>query len=679
STGDELYKYNADNAAAGIKLVKDIAAGAASPEPANLTAVGSNLYFTITAASNQQLYITDGTEGGTKLVKDLGTLTPYDVFNLAAANDKLLFTVFTPTNGNEPWKSDGTAVGTKMIKDIFPGYLSSLPQAFTYFKNGESLFSATDGKKGVELWKTDGTTAGTILLKNINTTTTGSSNPELRINTGVLNNKLFFSASNPQHPAALYLSDGTAAGTKMLDLNNGNSPGAADFTVFKNHIYFSAFGNGVVSVYKSDGTASGTKALFNAGSGALGVAKIIAAQDYFFVFYDDYDHNNTQLWVSDGTAAGSKLVQVIPFQSIYDGAATGNTICFSGYDAVHGSELWKATNAPGSAALLKDIVPGAQGSSISYFAVYNNKVYFTARDASNTAYIYLTNGTAAGTKKLFNTSVQQSPLVVANNKLFFTGNDATFGATLFCSSGTAATTKTVKDKIFGKPLSYPDYLTVFNNKVFCTASDSAYGTELFKTDGTNAGTTVVKDMVAGTYSSYPSQLTVGSGALYFRMSDASYYNQLWVTDGTAAGTQQVTDAAFTGITFNTMIGTSDKLFLNAYTYAYGYELYAGSASLQKPAISKASKNSMAGTGTFTATIMGNPITDRINLSVYNTKPQMCWITLADGAGKILFIKKEFIPAGVNSISYPAESLASGVYGLKITAADGSSVSLKIIK
>ncbi|MBV9961069.1 MAG: T9SS type A sorting domain-containing protein [Parafilimonas sp.] len=680
ATGDEVYKYNVNNAAAGVVLVKDIIAGAGSPEPKNLTAVDTTLYFSVTNSGSLQLYKTDGTAKGTKLVKSLSTNTGDYISNFATCNSKLLFSFYTPVSGDEPWVSDGTAPGTKMIKDILPGAYGSTPQYFSYYNNGISFFSATDGNKGVELWSTDGTAAGTNLVKNINNTSTASSNPQLNSNTsGVLDNTLFFIASNPMNPNAFYLTDGTSAGTKLVDLNNGAQTPVGNFTVFKNKMYFSATSNGYNWLYKSNGTVSGTQPVFNNGNTATGISKIIAAKDYLFIFY--HSNNDTaQLWISDGTSAGSKLIQQLPSQYVSDGVAVGDTVYFAGYDSAHGSELWRADNTAGSAVMVKDIFTGATGSSINSFAAYNGKAYFTAVDASNTRYVFSSNGTAGGTKKLFNTPATGMPFAVANNKLFFNAIDPTYGQVLFASTGTSGGTKILTDKITGQPLSGPNYLTVYNDAVYCTASNNTYGQEVFKTNGTTNGTTVLKDIVPGVYGSYPGLLTVAAGKLYFRLSAYPYYNQLWVTDGTASGTDSVSDAVLSGVAlyYGGMAGGSASLYLSGYTYAYGIELYAGS----KPGAHQVINNAGAKTiepATLTATVLGNPVQDKINLAVNSAQQQTASIIVADAAGKVVIGQKQLLNAGANMLSYNANTLRAGMYTLKIIGENGSAVSLKIIK
>jgi ELWxxDGT repeat protein len=106
-------------------------------------------------------------------------------WNLTNVNGELYFTANDGTHGMELWKSNGTAAGTTMVADINPGTTttwyytgaygtftrsavtnSSNPSNLTNV-NGTLYFTANDGTHGTELWKSDGTAAGTTLVQDI--------------------------------------------------------------------------------------------------------------------------------------------------------------------------------------------------------------------------------------------------------------------------------------------------------------------------------------------------------------------------------------------------------------------------------------------------------------------------------------------------------------------------------
>ena len=103
-----------------------------------------------------------------------------------------------------------------LVKDInLSG--SSNPQFLTDV-NGTLYFSAADGVNGTELWKSDGTAAGTVMVEDINPGI-GGSNPENLIQvTGVL----YFSAADAVHGTELW-----NLGSNTIDTKDtgGNSHG----------------------------------------------------------------------------------------------------------------------------------------------------------------------------------------------------------------------------------------------------------------------------------------------------------------------------------------------------------------------------------------------------------------------------------------------------------------------
>jgi ELWxxDGT repeat protein len=274
---------------------------------------------------------------------------------------------------------------------------------------------------------------------------------------------------------------------------------------------------------------------------------------------DDGVHG-TELWRSDGTAAGTHMVCDInpgsasskPSEmTVFDGilyfrASDGNS--------AHGTELWRSDGTAAGTYMVKDINPGNGNSDPSWFTVVNGVLYFSASDgttsSSHGAELWHSDGTAAGTAmvKDINPGKQSGGptfLTDVNGTLFFAASDGSSGNELWRSDGSAAHTVMVKDINAGAKGSDPSLLTYVKETgtLFFSASDGVNGNELWKSDGTDTHTTMVKDINPGKSSSDPRYLTDANGTLFFSASDGNnnHGTELWKSDGTAADTVMVAD------------------------------------------------------------------------------------------------------------------------------------------
>jgi ELWxxDGT repeat protein len=126
-------------------------------------------------------------------------------------------------------------------------------------------------------------------------------------------------------------------------------------------------------------------------------------------------------------------------------------------DNIHGSELWRSDGTTAGTYMVKDIYPGAQSGVNSYEVpiVFQNKLFFHAKDPNSWYEIFTSDGTSTGTNSVTNFST--------NN------NDTNIGKLVNCG----------------------DYKMVFS------AQTTAYGYELWQSDGTFTGTTLLADFTSG--------------------------------------------------------------------------------------------------------------------------------------------------------------------------------------
>ncbi|MGC1309946.1 MAG: ELWxxDGT repeat protein [Phormidesmis sp.] len=278
---------------------------------------------------------------------------------------------------------------------------------------------------------------------------------------------------------------------------------------------------------------------------ALGNGKVI-----FAAGADTNSDTGFELWITDGTSAGTTLLKDINpggngsnpqgFTAIGSGK-----FVFMAEDNNHGYEPWITDGTPTGTTLLKDINPGGSGSNAGNFvALDNGKVIFSARDASNGNELWITDGTTAGTtlvKNINPAGLDSSPhsfTAIGNGKAIFSAKSSGIDAELWITDGTAAGTTLLKDINPGGEGSFPsDMIAIGNGKFLFAAATENEGDELWITDGTPVGTTLFKDINPGQADSRPVfTATLGGGKFLFAAATENEGRELWMTDGTPAGT-----------------------------------------------------------------------------------------------------------------------------------------------
>jgi ELWxxDGT repeat protein len=438
-----------------------------------------------------ELWRSDGTQAGTALVKDInpgeassGIGYGYQSGSQSFAapfvfSSVAYFSADDGVHGQALWRSDGTTVGTYMVRDLDPNGIGgggsilagspSSPAAF-FVADQTLFFVLRAGSTGQpQLWRTDGTANGTQLLSDIAIPATGDGYyaPPGSFR-AVLGNVVYFCKDNgTQHE--LWKSDGTANGTvrvasdplfdqveligaqdKIFLFDRANNriskfvPGAArpqfvsdiamplvstptyhDLTSIGGRLLFDAtyrpisYGqSGAEELWVSDGTAAGTKPLLS--------AKLIDGNYYDrfgqFVQFNQatYFRVDVDLWRTDGTPAGTKLVKQRAIADSDDPVNVAGVLYFTNSIT---QSLWTSDGSTGGTGVASDLPKDINGYGwASNLTPVGDQLFFCGPDVVRASEVAVFNPGASRRKIRYVRSLApQVALSTRKHRLYLDG------------------------------------------------------------------------------------------------------------------------------------------------------------------------------------------------------------------------------------------------------------------
>ncbi|PZU83602.1 MAG: hypothetical protein DI529_12375 [Chryseobacterium sp.] len=462
--------------------------------------------------------------------------------------------------------------------------------------------------------------------------------------------------------------------TLVKDINPGTSNSApSNFAVLNGKLYFSATYSPTGSatgteLWESDGTEDGTKMVMDIypGNSSSSPSNLFTFNDkiYFTGSMNVNGTNTSGLILSYNPTDGLQTVSTTAkFATNF--TKVGNTLYFKANNTAVTPNTQRLfyVDTNSQAAIADDnttvMFVGKVGEQLIANAQY--------KTAANPAWYQLFNfnGTSFDILKNINPSGTAYPqnfyYSVTLGKTFFSANGGE-GQELWMTDGTESGTKLVKDinTVSATAGSGPNNFVEYNGKVYFSASDgSTTGNELWVTDGTEQGTSLVKDLFPGSSSSFPEKMVVYGGKLYFLMSNTGGARQFWETDGTESGTKLVTSLA----TASNLFVYNDNLYIVARitsTDQAGIELYKVNLGTETLSVSA--------DATKKPVIYPNPSKGEINIS----KVESGTFDLFELSGKLIK-RGDFTHNKIVTQAMP------GTYILKITSNDKKvSASEKVI-
>lgn len=257
-------------------------------------------------------------------------------------------------------------------------------------------------------------------------------------------------------------------------------------------------------------------------------------------------------------------------------AHVGGITYFTARSPLEGTELWRSDGTAAGTYLLRDLDPGffeglagnVAGSDPAEFAVFNGRLYFAASEQPSQTFtatlgtgreLWSTDGQIAGTQLVkdinpgrvpFQQSDSGSPqlLTVFNGQLWFLAQDGTSAPGVgpyrwWTSDGTTAGTTRWSDSpaLYGvSPDRARPATAVLGNQMLFLENN---GSELWATNGTANGTQrlYLQDGSEPRRAVFD-QLVAANSRIYLRGFTGTHY-ELWTSDGTAAGTLRLTTMA----------------------------------------------------------------------------------------------------------------------------------------
>ena len=533
----------------------------------DLVASSTRLFFSakVNAPDAIDLFVSDGTGGGTSALGTAGISNFSDFTPIAGGT--ILFGASTAAGGYELFKSDGTLGGTGLVKDIASGTASSFPNDFVAAGSGAYFYANDNSGAGFLLHFSDGTAGGTVQVAGQVISGATADGIEDFPDTAVIGSRMVFPGYNPTPGAELYSTDGTNAGTALIELEPGtigaslqrltevNDSGAAFFANTS-----LGGGNSQTRLYRTDGTSGGTQAVYSLSdylktTYALGFFPGVTIQStmrlgskVLFAFYDPYSAKRN-LWVSDLTAAGTQKIFELDGSNMLLRGATASTLFFTIRASSDGHYLLYRTD--GSAAgtvLIADI--GTSSNAISDSIVIGNIFYMSMYDGGDSYALRAVTNNSTALTTITDQWSNLDRLTDFNGSLVFqTSFDGASPSEykLWTTSGTTLSSDTAVAAVS------PTNFATARGSTFDFVADTAAavyffrGQTLYKSDGTSAGTVLVKNFSRESESIFSNTvqfMTALSGGnvllgVQYISDGGTKETQLWVSDGTEAGTVKV--------------------------------------------------------------------------------------------------------------------------------------------
>jgi ELWxxDGT repeat protein len=382
-------------------------------------------------------------------------------------------------------------------------------------------------------------------------------------------------------------------------------------------------------------------------------------------FAADNGGSGMELWKSDGTAAGTRLVKDIWAGSDgsypFDLLNVGGTLFFSSDDGIAGTELWKSDGTAAGTQLVKDILAGPGGSYPGSLQYVDGLLFFSADNGVKGSELWKSDGSVAGTVLVKDVWPGSASGTVGNfskvvNKLIFTGNDGVNGYKTWESDGSPSGTTIVTG--IGDPGDGDmQELVETDNSIYASIRQTSLGRELWAISYTSV---------------LPLQLLEFRGKL-----DKTDAILNWKTTNEINTEEFVIERSADGTHF-TPIGNVHSINTpgnHSYSFIDPNIVDAGNDIFyyrlkQRDADSRYTYSkvvTISVTGKTGVDLYPNPAANNLRIAIDGSRKEKLDIRIYDNTGRLVKQETSQLVSGTNNLSVNVNNLASGNYYLKLSS------------
>lgn len=483
---------------------------------------------------------------------------------LGSIHNSVLFVAYTNVStemdNDQLWYSDGSASGASVLplQPTADLPISVYPESAT--QAGEFLYFAGATLEGIKLWRTSGDAASTAMVFNY--PGENYSGPGRQIG---WQNTFYFASVGEDGRYGLYKVDNAASQATRIKRFERSLAGALMRPVIMvtgaSLFYILLIPDDFSfpqELWVSDGTEAGTRRVKHIEDRVPfeSPKNMVVIGDTLYYVNATLEDNSFQIWKSNGDEASTEMIAELAYGTNGSAELTDfrGQLYFTAADDQHGGEIWTSDGTITGTVMLQEIHPGIDVFGPTDLYVEGDYIYFRYPRSSGSTDMALwrTDGTASGAESIESQILNEVAYthVVLGDSLYYYYDQPGLGRELWRMDLNGENAQLVVDVLRGRKTSIPNtevIPVVAGDRLFFPADDGVHGNELWTVDSVTHKAALAVDVNKRELTPLdpdpdPNQLTTGGDRVFFTVEDGFDGEQLWFSDGSDAGTQRVENA-----------------------------------------------------------------------------------------------------------------------------------------